>query len=150
MTSLLLPMHIQFAFNPDLEHARKRRAGWCMLTHTDRSQSRVWPTSLGNCELDCANINTGLCFCNAPKKNKITPQSKFLHAQRHTCTNIHKYGILKAFQFSDEWSKIIEGLAKNMRKRGKRNVLIGCCLWWWMGAVLLVCWGYSGICSGQC
>lgn len=78
------------------------------------------------------------------KQNQSTTNIPLIpYAPKNRPSRTHTNSILNAFQFFDEWSRIIEGLAKNMRKRGKRNVLIGCCLWWWMGAILLACWGYS-------
>lgn len=77
--------------------------------------------------LGCGNIGAGLC-CRAYQEihsTRIVPLIS--HTQAHKY--VRRRGIFSDYDlFFDERSKMIQGLTENMRKRGTRNVLIGCCL----------------------
>lgn len=82
----------------------------------------------------------------AARKNKnsftiITPLIP--HAGEYA--NTDAASSVKMCFFFDERSTMIWRLTENMRKRGSRNVLIGGCLWWWMGVILLEGQGCCGV-----
>lgn len=82
----------------------------------------------------------------ASKKNKnqftiITPLIP--HTGEHA--NTDAASSVKMCSVFDERSRMISRLTKNMRNKGSRNVLIGGCLWWWMGVILLEGQRCSGV-----